>query len=216
MNRTEPLAAVTFDLDGTLYDARAFRRAYFWRAGFGIFRARKIRRLKERFRGEVFADGDALRATLEQELGVLFQTDAEHARKIEQKLFETLVLEAVKKVGPRPGAHEAVQCVLDAGLKIGVVSDYSPHAKLSALGLDDLPWSTLMGAEQVGALKPYPRVFEHAASELGVSPSAVLHIGDRADTDVKGAEAAGCRAVLVEPGAMLLDCVRAALAEQSR
>jgi putative hydrolase of the HAD superfamily len=39
--------------------------------------------------------------------------------------------------------------------------------------------------------KPDPRIFHVAAEKIGIAPAKTLFIGDRLDTDVKGATAAG-------------------------
>jgi putative hydrolase of the HAD superfamily len=51
---------------------------------------------------------------------------------------------------------------------------------------------------EVGAAKPEPRVFERALAVAGVAPGEALHVGDKVDNDVQGAEAAGIRAVLLQ------------------
>ena len=50
----------------------------------------------------------------------------------------------------------------------------------------------------VGHAKPRPEIFATAASMLGVPPEEILHIGDNERTDVKGARAAGYRAIRLD------------------
>jgi FMN phosphatase YigB (HAD superfamily) len=50
----------------------------------------------------------------------------------------------------------------------------------------------------VGRAKPSPEIFAAAVAELGVSPREILHIGDNERTDVRGALAAGFRAVRLD------------------
>src|SRR5205085_8308606 len=92
-------------------------------------------------------------------------------------------------------AHQVLasaQALLEAlrarGLKTGVVANSWPEpgrvlrrdAERFGFGalLDVQVWS-----EEVGMRKPEPAIFLHAASELGVDPSAVLFVADRLDTD---------------------------------
>jgi putative hydrolase of the HAD superfamily len=72
------------------------------------------------------------------------------------------------------------------------------EAKLKASGLDQIAWDLGMDCEELGSLKPYPEAFHEAARRLGVEPGRVLYVGDREDTDVQGARAAGLKAVHVE------------------
>lgn len=47
--------------------------------------------------------------------------------------------------------------------------------------------------------KPQPLLFGRACEELGIAPSQGVMIGDNPDTDIKGAQAAGLRSVLIGP-----------------
>jgi FMN phosphatase YigB (HAD superfamily) len=58
--------------------------------------------------------------------------------------------------------------------------------------------SAIVVSHRVGAIKPYPRIFEVAAAELGVaSGPSILHVGDDMGADVLGAHNVGWRAAWV-------------------
>ena len=58
--------------------------------------------------------------------------------------------------------------------------------------------SAVVVSHRVGAIKPWPRIFEQAASELGVaSGPEILHVGDDLGADVLGAHRAGWSAAWV-------------------
>lgn len=46
--------------------------------------------------------------------------------------------------------------------------------------------SYLVISEEVGAMKPHPKVFEYATQLTGHQPADILYIGDSFDSDVKG------------------------------
>ncbi len=46
-------------------------------------------------------------------------------------------------------------------------------------------------SEEVGALKPQPRLFSHAATKAGLPPGKILYVGDSYSSDVLGATRAG-------------------------
>jgi putative hydrolase of the HAD superfamily len=48
-------------------------------------------------------------------------------------------------------------------------------------------------ARDTGVAKPDARIFQAAAERLGVAPEHILHVGDDADLDVRGAREAGLR-----------------------
>ena len=62
----------------------------------------------------------------------------------------------------------------------------------------DRYFETIVVSCEVGFAKPSPVIFEHAAKKLGIVPEQILHVGDSAEEDVAGANAAGVRALLVD------------------
>jgi putative hydrolase of the HAD superfamily len=60
-------------------------------------------------------------------------------------------------------------------------------------------------SDEVGIRKPDRRIFEVAASGLGVDISTVVHIGDHPEADAWGAKQAGMRAILIELPPELLE-----------
>lgn len=50
-----------------------------------------------------------------------------------------------------------------------------------------------------GRMKPYPDLFQHAATRLGLQTRQILHIGDHVRSDVLGALNAGCQAAWLNP-----------------
>lgn len=83
------------------------------------------------------------------------------------------------------------------GLPVCVVTDMTAHVqvdKLLALGLSGLI-DHLVTSEEVGIEKPDPRMFAAGLAKIGVTAAAAIMIGDDHDKDIKGAEAAGLRAV---------------------
>jgi putative hydrolase of the HAD superfamily len=95
-------------------------------------------------------------------------------------------------------ATAALGALRGLGLRLAVVSNFDGRlpAILDGLGVaalvDDVLHSTA-----VGVAKPDARIFRLAAERLRVGTDQLLHIGDDVITDVRGARAAGCRALLV-------------------
>lgn len=194
---SQPPQAVTFDLDGTLYDAGRVKRAF---AFANFFRLRPVRvalRVREELRGKVFDDGEAYFAEEARLVAERLGMAPDEARALVDELLGPRLCRAIQKAGPREDARQAIEALVKEGLRVGVISDYRVEDKLGAMGLADLPWSALVAADRLGALKPHRRAYDQAAAELGVSPDRILHVGDRVDTDVRAAEAAGYRALLL-------------------
>jgi 4-nitrophenyl phosphatase len=64
--------------------------------------------------------------------------------------------------------------------------------------------ATASGQAPVVAGKPQPGMYQAAFERLQISPQETLAVGDRLDTDIAGAQAAGCWSCLVLTGANTL------------
>lgn len=59
----------------------------------------------------------------------------------------------------------------------------------------NLRFQHVVASCEVGRGKPDPEIFLEASRRLGISPSEILHVGDRWELDIDGALRAGCGAV---------------------
>jgi putative hydrolase of the HAD superfamily len=98
-----------------------------------------------------------------------------------------------------PDAVPALSALRDRGLRLVAVSnwDCSLPRVLDGCGLGKLLDGTITSAE-VGARKPDPAIFERALELAGCGPEEALHVGDTAEEDVVGAQAAGIRSLLID------------------
>ena len=60
-------------------------------------------------------------------------------------------------------------------------------------------FSVIADSGRLGIDKPDARIFQHTATQLGVSLDQLLHVGDAWEADVLGARAAGAAAVWFSP-----------------
>ena len=162
------VTAVSFDVDGTLYSDRFLRTRVAWEA---------IRR------GSLW-ELHTLRNRRDP------STDASARLAAEARIL----IPVIRRLGPRPGVAELLDRLRPYILV--AVSDFDPEARLEALGLRGA-FERFYAAERYGALKPDPRVFQAALADLGIPAAALLHIGNRADTDGGAARAAGCGALIL-------------------
>ena len=100
-----------------------------------------------------------------------------------------------------PGARAAYEAVAEAG-PVGVMTN--GFAEVQAEKFDTFPVlreraDAVVVCEEVGVLKPDPKVFAHAAEEAGVAPGEVLYVGDSYHSDVEGAQRAGWRVAWFAP-----------------
>ncbi len=213
MSGSGPIRAVGFDLDGTLYRSGPLkRRMALALAGLPLRRgprtARRVLRVLRRFRHlhEELRDGLARGGVPLDRFHHL-----ETARRVAEPLdFVEGVVDEWMRRRPLPalpacareGLHECLAGLREAGIRVGVLSDYPVRAKLAALRIDGLVDAAVAATDpDVDALKPSPRGFEVLAARLGVPAGEALYVGDRTEVDGAGAGAAGWRFLLVGAGA---------------
>ncbi len=100
-----------------------------------------------------------------------------------------------------PEVGEVLDRLASRGIRLGVVSNWDSRlpALLERLGLAGYFQAVLVSAlERVE--KPGPEIFRRAAERLGLDAARCTHVGDSPLDDVRGAESAGMRAVLVDRG----------------
>lgn len=103
------------------------------------------------------------------------------------------------KTKAMPGAREALEQCHRAGTAIAVVSNTSfgepvIRYELDKYGLTD-HLAFVMVSSDYAVRKPSVLLYDTAAARLGVPPHDIWFVGDRLDTDIAGAKAAGMTAV---------------------
>ena len=97
-----------------------------------------------------------------------------------------------------PDALPAIEAVRAAGVRVGVLSNfsYALSMTLDELGLQRLLDPIVVSA-QVGFEKPDPRIFFAAAHAVGVEPSDCVLVGDDLINDIHGAQGVGMPSVWI-------------------
>jgi putative hydrolase of the HAD superfamily len=189
-------SAAAFDLDGTLYPNWRF---YLLLLPFIIREQRYLRafgKARNRLRAEEGIGEPSLYERQARYMGEILRTDpsllAEKTERLIYRGWEPLF----KKVRLFPFAKETLQALKDSGVKLGLLSDFPPRAKLDNLGLSGL-WDTVLCSEELGKLKPDPLPFRELAHSLGVPAEEILYVGNSFPYDVLGSKRAGMKAAWV-------------------
>lgn len=194
---TFPVAAVTLDLDDTLWPfapigARIDQVLHDWfrvhsPATAERFPIDAMRQLRERS----LADNPQL----QHDLSALRRLTLRQA--LEQSGGDVRLVEAAFEVFY--AARNQVECYPDAIAALKRIAAHVPVAALSN-GNADLERIGLMqyfvfslGSREHGAAKPAPSIFHAACARLRAAPAQVLHVGDHIEMDVLGAINAGLR-----------------------
>jgi putative hydrolase of the HAD superfamily len=94
------------------------------------------------------------------------------------------------------GVRETLEAFRSAGLKLGLLSDFPPEAKLKNLSADSY-WDTVLCTERFGVLKPDTLPFLKMAQALELDPRQILFVGNSLRYDINGAKKAGMSAALI-------------------
>ena len=190
------IEAVAFDIDGTMYsDRQLYIRiaAYFFKNLYFFHHFRKARMILHRT--APLPDFFEYQARLTADF---MKIPAEKARMlIQEKIYNGLV-DFFPRVKPFKGLDSTLHAFKEAGLKLGVLSDFPPEQKGDLWGLKPL-FDCLLGSEHCGALKPSPYPFGILERELGVPAERILYVGNSIRSDIKGAHKAGMKTAYLIP-----------------
>ena len=121
---------------------------------------------------------------------------------------EATVREAVQRYGERrrayytpfPGTLGLLDTLRARGLKLGLITNgfaETHYEKLELLGMA-ASFDAVLCADEVGMVKPDPKIFLHACELLGVEPSRAAMVGDRYFRDIVGARNAGLFTIYID------------------
>ncbi|MBP5175379.1 MAG: HAD family hydrolase [Treponema sp.] len=193
----EGIRAVAFDIDGTLYAnwKLYLRIAPYFIKNFKFFsRFNKVRKVMHRT--APLADFYEYQARL---LGQLMHVESEEAKSKIQRICYDGMKVYFERFRPYRYTYECIRQMKDAGLKIGILSDFPPDQKGEIWGIRDL-CDVCIGSEESGALKPSLYPFGILAMKLGVRPEEILYVGNSVKYDVRGAKNAGMKSAYLLKG----------------
>ncbi|EOI5729791.1 5-amino-6-(5-phospho-D-ribitylamino)uracil phosphatase YigB [Cronobacter malonaticus] len=195
------IAALTFDLDDTLYDNRpVIARTEQETLAF-------MQRYHPRLSAFTAADLHRARTALRQQEPEIYHDVTEWRRRaIEQVMLEA----GLSAHEASEGANEAMlnfarwrsrievpeenlEALQQLAKKWPLVAITNGNAEPDQFGLGGL-FQFVLRAGPHGRAKPYSDMYHLAAQKLGVAPEAILHVGDDLTTDVAGAIRSGVQA----------------------
>jgi putative hydrolase of the HAD superfamily len=203
------VSAVGFDLDGTLFDHQGASADAVdaFVAAFGVTPSVELRRRWSAIEDEQFARWRAGQVTFQEQrrrrlraflpgIGVAVPSEEDGL----DALFDRYLEGYRAAWRPFPDSVEVLSRLVAGGYCVGILTngdDRQQHDKIRATGLADVV-QVVCTSGAMGVQKPDARAFHTLAERLGVSGSACLFVGDDLDADVRGAEGAGMRALLVD------------------
>ena len=126
------------------------------------------------------------------------------AFRVTREEIEREFLNAANPVCAVEGARPVLEVLRGQGIPLGIISNsvFSGSAlsdQLAELGLRKF-FGFLISSSDLGLRKPHLHIFEAAARQMRLQIENVWYLGDRLDTDIAGAQAAGMVAVWFDRG----------------
>jgi len=204
--------AVTFDVAGTLVDARWDPRRAVEQASalagievaegsgdaYGALYAQRL----PAFHAANQVSDDAVRdfwIRLDEEWLRGCGQDPSLATALYDAGWELLFGPGSRVFVPFPDALPALQRLGGDGIRLAAISNWDNSLPVVLDMLGWTPFFDLVVPSLVfGHEKPDRQIFDHAIARMGLSPAHALHVGDDPIDDLQGARGAGLRAALVD------------------
>ncbi len=181
------MAAILFDLDGTLLDRDASLKRFleeqydrFSGLFVGVNRSLYIGTVVELDRfGHVLKP--VVYAQVREKFGL--------STGSEQLLLEDFEMYFHSLAIPFPGMHCLLQELLERDWRLGLVTNGSTRSqrpKIEALGIADY-FATILISEEQGVKKPDSEIYHRAMRELNAIAKTTIFVGDHPEADIAGA-----------------------------
>lgn len=188
-----PIAAVGFDLDGTLAVPTRDRQTLLDEAALAVDAAPLDR--------ADYLDAHRDNLTAETREPIFSDLLANQEDAPEPASLSHAYREAVNTaLVPIDGAKTLISNLRDR-YRVGLLTNgpgTAQRAKLETLGWESIFDAILISGE-LGTGKPNVRAFHALCTALDVAPHELVYVGDSADADIAGANNAGCHTVHVLP-----------------
>jgi beta-phosphoglucomutase len=184
------LKAVLFDMDGVLLDSEE----YITRAAVQMFLEKGYKVPSSDFKPFTGMGENRFLGGVAEKYGIPFDIEADKARAY--KIYGEIVKGELSTL---PGVHEFIKKCKDKNLKIAVVTsadEVKMQINLKETGLKPELFDTLVHGDMVERKKPFPDIYQMAASLLKIPPGACLVVED-ALSGMDSAFEAGCRCLAI-------------------
>ena len=200
----ENIQAVIFDFDGTLYDFKGLPKNLCLASIPNLLKINAVQKTRKTLKGKEFKtlqDYENEFFSVLKQLGK-FKTSEKAKNWYNNLYMQKMILVLSKKYKKRDGLLDLIKCLKSKNIKVVVYSDYRMlKDRLKAVKFTDEELSYFDGffaSEDFACLKPAKNGFLQLAKNIGVSPENCLVVGDRADTDGKGAADSGMKFIQIK------------------
>ncbi len=194
MEYIDDVDAIIFDLDGTIYNKK-FLKFYFSLAFINKLPLMlSYLKLRKKYYGVDYGTNKKFREIIITELAIKLSISTKKSEEFIDLFMNKFVSILKYRYKPNNDIINVIDKYYNKGTKIVCLSDFSMvKERLLALNIDINKFTLIKSSEDYGALKPAKTPFLKIAEELNISPSKIIVIGDRDDTDGEGARKSNMR-----------------------
>jgi putative hydrolase of the HAD superfamily len=202
----DPVKAVVFDLDDTLFDhtGAAVEALRLWLPTVGVAASDESIALWFAAEERHVAEWRAGRISwAEQRRGRLRDVLPDGSSLTQDELdarFTGYLARYEAAWRAFPDVEGTLFALAACEVRVGILTNGATaqqRAKLAAIGLADR-FEFVLTTEDLGVAKPHPEAYLAACRRFGCDPAAVMHIGDLPDLDVAAPREAGLRSLLID------------------
>ena len=193
------IKGIIFDFDGTLYDNSKLAFNLISNRFFDVFKIKADRDTRTELAGRDFRNIDKYHDIFYKVLSAHTIYTVNYMRNWHLNVYGKHMLKVMKKYHkPYDGAIELFSILEKAGIKTAIFSDYAGiQERMKAIGFPENLSAHTYSAEDFGATKPAKRPFLEIAGYFNEEAKNILVVGDRADTDGRGADVAGMKFIRI-------------------
>ncbi len=193
------IKGIIFDFDGTLYDNSKLAFNLISNRFFDVFKIKADRDTRRELAGRDFVNIDKYHDIFYKVLASHTFYTVNYMRNWHMNVYGKHMLKVMKKYHkPYKGAIELFSILEKADIKTAIFSDYAAiQERMKAIGFPDNISAHTYSAEDFGATKPAKRPFLAIAKYFNLNPANILVVGDRADTDGRGADVAEMNFIII-------------------
>ncbi|MBO6620490.1 MAG: HAD-IA family hydrolase [Balneola sp.] len=92
-------------------------------------------------------------------------------------------------IGGAKEAFDKIRSKYDVGIITNGFAE-TQWMKIKQFGFEEMV-SQIVISEEIGAMKPHPKIFDYSTELVGIERSDILYVGDSLTSDVEGGKAAG-------------------------
>lgn len=104
------------------------------------------------------------------------------------------------------GAREALSNIVDR-YEVGIITNGFKETQIKKFDQMKLGnyFESMIISEELGELKPHPKVFDHATEKAGVPRENILYVGDSYSSDIIGGKNAGWKTAWYTPSDLIVE-----------